>query len=43
MDEDGFYRILTAEARADTRDNERCADVVCIGIDDTARLPLDTI
>ena len=41
MDADGFYRILKVEFRGDTRGNDWYADLVCIGIDDTARLPLD--
>lgn len=43
MDADGFYRIIKAEFRGDTRGNDWYADLVCIGIDDTARLPLDQV
>lgn len=41
LDADGFYRIIKVEFRGDTRGNDWYADLVCIGIDDTARLPLD--
>ncbi len=41
LDHDGIYRILTVEFRGDTRGNDWYADMVCIGIDDTSRLPLD--
>lgn len=41
LDADGFYRIIKVEFRGDTRGNDWYADMVCIGIDDTARLPLD--
>lgn len=41
LDHDGIYRILTVDFRGDTRGNDWYADMVCIGIDDTSRLPLD--
>lgn len=43
LDADGFYRIIKVEFRGDTRGNDWYADVVCIGIDDTSRVSLDTI
>lgn len=43
LDHDGIYRILTVEFRGDTRGNDWYADMVCIGIDDTSRLPLDMV
>lgn len=41
LDHDGFYRILTIEFSGDTHGNDWYADIVCIGIDDTSKLPLD--
>ena len=41
LDADGFYRIIKVEFKGDTRGNDWYADMVCIGIDDTARMPLD--
>lgn len=41
LDSDGFYRILKVEFCGDTRGNDWYADMVCIGLDDTSRLPLD--
>lgn len=43
LDADGFYRIIKVEFRGDTRGTDWYADMVCIGIDDTARLPLDQV
>lgn len=43
MDSDGFYRILKVEFSGDTRGNDWYADMVCIGLDDTSRLPLDQL
>lgn len=43
LDADGYYRIIKVEFRGDTRGNDWYADMVCIGIDDTARLPLDQV
>lgn len=41
LDDDGIYRILQVEFCGDTRGNDWYADIICIGIDDTSRLPLD--
>ena len=41
MDQDGLYRILSVEFSGDTRGNDWYADMMCIGLDDTSRLPLD--
>lgn len=41
LDDDGVYRILKVEFSGDTRGNDWYADMLCIGIDDTMRLPLD--
>lgn len=41
LDHDGIYRVLTIEYRGDTRGNDWYADMVCLGIDDTSRVPLD--
>lgn len=41
LDDDGIYRILKVEFAGDTRGTDWYADMVCIGIDDTSRLPLD--
>lgn len=41
IDADGFYRILKVEFSGDTRGNDWYADMTCIGIDDTMRMPLD--
>lgn len=41
MDSDGFYRILKVEFTGDTRGTEWYADMVCIGLDDTTKTPLD--
>ncbi len=43
MDKDGVYRILKVEFSGDTRGNDWYADMICIGIDDTSRLPLDMV
>ncbi len=43
MDSDGFYRILKVEFTGDTRGNDWYADMICIGLDDTSRLPLDQL
>ena len=43
IDHDGFYRILKVEFTGDTRGNDWYADMICIGIDDTSRLPLDQL
>lgn len=43
MDSDGFYRILKVEFSGDTRGNDWYADMICIGLDDTSRLPLDMV
>lgn len=43
MDSDGFYRILKVEFSGDTRGNDWYADMICIGLDDTSRLPLDQL
>lgn len=43
MDTDGFYRIIKCEFCGDTRGNDWYADMVCIGLDDTANMPLDMI
>jgi len=36
LDEDGLYRILAVEFRGDTRGTDWCADLICVGIDDSA-------
>lgn len=41
LDDDGVYRILKVEFSGDTRGTDWYADMLCIGIDDTMRLPLD--
>lgn len=41
MDRDGLYRILKVEYAGDTHGNDWYADLVCIGLDDTSKLPLD--
>lgn len=41
MDRDGFYRILKVEFTGDTHGNDWYADMICIGLDDTSKLPLD--
>lgn len=41
LDDDGIYRILKVEFRGDTRGNDWYADMVCVGIDDTSKTPLD--
>ena len=43
LDDDGMYRILKVEFTGDTRGNDWYADMLCIGIDDTSRLPLDVV
>lgn len=43
IDRDGFYRILKADFSGDTHGTDWYANLVCIGIDDTSRLPLDRI
>lgn len=43
LDDDGIYRILKVEFTGDTRGNDWYADMLCIGIDDTSRLPLDQV
>lgn len=43
LDDDGIYRILKVEFTGDTRGNDWYADMLCIGIDDTSRLPLDML
>ena len=43
LDHDGFYRIIKVEFVGDTRGNDWHANMVCIGIDDTSRLPLDQV
>lgn len=43
MDNDGFYRILKVEFTGDTRGNDWYADMICIGLDDTSRIPLDMV
>ncbi|MDR2573961.1 MAG: hypothetical protein LBC94_06420 [Desulfovibrio sp.] len=43
LDSDGFYRILKVEFSGDTRGNDWYADMICIGLDDTSRLPLDMV
>jgi len=43
LDRDGSYRILKAEFTGDTRGNDWYADLVCVGIDDTSRIPIDRI
>ena len=43
LDTDGFYRILKVEFTGDTRGNDWYADMICIGLDDTSRLPLDQL
>lgn len=41
MDSDGFYRILKVEFCGDTRGNDWYADMICVGLDDTSKTPLD--
>lgn len=41
MDADGFYRILKVEFSGDTRGNDWYADMICVGLDDTSKTPLD--
>ena len=43
LDDDGIYRIIKVEFKGDTRGNDWYADMLCIGIDDTMRLPLDQV
>lgn len=43
LDYDGIYRILKVEFNGDTRGNDWYANMVCIGIDDTMRMPLDQV
>lgn len=43
LDHDGLYRIIKVEFSGDTHGNDWYADMVCIGIDDTSRLPLDQV
>lgn len=41
LDHDGVYRILKVEFSGDTYGNDWYANMVCVGIDDTAGVPLD--
>ena len=41
LDDDGVYRIIKVEFTGDTRGNDWYADMVCVGIDDTSKTPLD--
>ena len=41
LDDDGVYRILKVEFSGDTRGNDWYADMLCVGVDDTLRIPLD--
>ena len=41
--DDGFYRILKVEFSGDTRGNDWYAEMVCVGLDDTSKLPLDLV
>lgn len=41
LDNDGIYRILKVEFSGDTRGNDWYANMLCVGIDDTMRMPLD--
>lgn len=41
LDADGIYRVLSIDYRGDTRGNDWHADMVCIGLDDASRTPLD--
>lgn len=43
IDSDGTYRVLKVEHTGDTHGTDWYADLVCIGIDDTSRTPLDRI
>lgn len=43
LDDDGIYRIIKVEFSGDTRGTDWYASMVCIGIDDTSRLPLDQV
>ena len=43
MDNDGFYRILKVEFSGDTKGNDWYADMICVGLDGTSQLPLDTV
>jgi hypothetical protein len=36
LDEDGLYRILAVEFKGDTRGKDWYADLICVGIDDSA-------
>jgi len=36
LDDDGFYRILAVEFKGDTRGQDWYADLICVGIDDSA-------
>ena len=41
LDRDGFYRVLTQDISGDTRGSDWYIDNLCVGLDDTARTPLD--
>lgn len=43
IDTDGIYRVLKVEHTGDTRGTDWYADLVCIGLDDISRTPLDRI
>ena len=36
LDDDGLYRILAVDYQGDTRGNDWYADLICVGIDDSA-------
>lgn len=41
INNDGFYRVLKMSVSGDTRGNDWYMDLICIGLDDTSRMPLD--
>lgn len=41
INNDGFYRVLKMALTGDTRGNDWYMDLICIGLDDTSRMPLD--
>lgn len=43
LDNNGYYRVLKVEHTGDTHGTDWYGDLVCIGIDDVSRTPLDRI
>lgn len=43
LDSDGYYRVLKVEHIGDTHGTDWYCDLICIGLDDISRTPLDRI